>query len=222
MKKTLSLGVGIVIATLALGVAVQLLGGDALELPQKKITDRFGLSGFFWPFVLPVVGMLLMLGAFYSKPHTLREATDYGDGEKSTFIPNLSLLIGPALTLVMQAGIALYQFEWMDKEALMKLIIGLAFIFFLAMGNYVSTTKRGSPAGFRTPWSMYNDRIWLKTQRLLGHGLVCLTLAGLGLVLFINPLIVFWKFFIPVLVTLKISVAGYSYLLWRQEKRQQA
>ena len=103
----------------------------------------------------------------------------------------------------------------------MRSAISLAFIFFLAMGNYIGTTKRGSIAGFRTPWAMRSDKIWLKTQRYLGRGLVLLAISGLLLVFIFPPQTVFMTF-IPVLIGLKLSAAGYSYLLWRKEQRQLA
>ena len=220
MKNTLILGTAIIIVAIIIGFSAQFAGGDTSFI-AKNIARNLGTPEALWPLGFPAFGMAVMFASYYYKPRAIREANAADSAKKSNFIPNMHLLFGPALALILQGGIVLYTFGLTNTDGLMRSAISLAFIFFLAMGNYIGTTKRGSIAGFRTPWAMRSDKIWLKTQLYLGRGLVLLAISGLLLVFIFPPHTVFMTF-IPVLISLKLSAAGYSYLLWRKEQRQLA
>lgn len=221
MKKVFVIAASISVATLLVGLLVQLASAGIDAAPAKKMATKLGLSQVLWPLAMPVFGGVVMLLSYYSKNLTLRKKLDTDQAEKSDIIVGLSLLFGPVLAFIMQGGIALYALGVADKSDLMKASIAFAFVFFLAMGNYIGTTKRGSPIGLRTPWSLHDDRIWYKTQRFLGRGLVFLSMGGFASLFFYEPIRVFWVF-LPLLITLKVLAAGYSYVLWRNEKHQHA
>ncbi len=219
MKKIFIIAAGILVVTVLLGLWMQMAGASIDTVPAKKMAGKLGLPQIFWPFALPGFGAIVMLASGLSKYETILQKLNSNDLGKSDFIIGLSLLFGPVLAFIMQGGMALYVFGLVDKGDLMKASVGLGLIFFLAMGNYIGTTQRGSPAGLRTPWSAHNDRIWFKTQRFLGRGLVLLSLSGITMLFFDDPMGVMWKFF-AALVSLKVLAVSYSYFLWRNEKRQ--
>ncbi len=221
MKKVFVIAASILVVTLLVGLLVQLAGAGIDAAPAKKMGLKLGVLQPLWPFAMPAFGGIVMLFSYYSKNLTLRNKLDGDQTEKSDIIIGLSLLFGPVLAFIIQGGIALYALGLADKSDLMKASITLAFVFSLAMGNYIGTTKRGSPAGLRTPWSMHNDRIWYKTQRFLGRGLVLLSMSGFVMLFFDGPQSVFWKY-LAALISLKIFAASYSYFLWRHEKHQHA
>ena len=57
-----------------------------------------------------------------------------------------------------------------------KLTCTLAGIFFIIIGNFLPKTKLNSAVGVRTPWSMYNENTWRKSNRL---GAWLMIIAGL-------------------------------------------
>lgn len=225
MKKIILIAFGILAATLLLGLFVQMNGVYLDAASPQRLAEKIGLPSFAWPFIFPGFGAVITLATGLSKYNILvqklRSDERGKESEKSDFILGMSLLFGPVLAFIMQGGISLYALGVFGKNDLMQALIALVLIFFLAMGNYIGTTKRGSPAGLRTPWSMHSDRTWFKTQRFLGRGLVVLSIAGMIMLFFYKPMNVFWVL-LPFLIALKATAAGYSYFLWRREKHQHA
>jgi uncharacterized membrane protein len=88
-------------------------------------------------------------------------------------------------------------------------------LFLTLLGNYLSTVGPNHFLGIRTPWTLENDIVWLKTHRLVGRlffwgGLGLAFLAGLG------PL----EWFEPALLLVVLGAVGlgygYSYWLYQQ------
>jgi uncharacterized membrane protein len=84
-------------------------------------------------------------------------------------------------------------------------------LFFVLLGNYLSTVPPNYFLGIRTPWALESDIVWLKTHRLVGRlffggglGLVALTVLG--------PL----PWFEPTLLVVLLGAVGlgYGYSYW--------
>ena len=56
-----------------------------------------------------------------------------------------------------------------------KVFCILCGIVFVVLGNFVTRAKKNAVVGIRTPWSMYNDNIWRKSNYF---GAVCFIIAG--------------------------------------------
>jgi len=96
-----------------------------------------------------------------------------------------------------------------------RLVFGLVGAMLVALGNYLGKVKPNWFAGIRTPWTLSNDEVWRRTNRLggrafvlAGAGTIVLAIATSGAVLGTGTL---------VLVGLAALVpAVYSYVIHRQ------
>lgn len=100
-------------------------------------------------------------------------------------------------------------------EIWIPLLIGLLFIF---MGNYLGKIKPNWFIGIRTPWTLSNDEVWIKTHRLGGKLFMLL-----GLWLLCAPVLpgkfVFTGMMVLMLALVLVTTV-YSYLLFRKIKKQ--
>lgn len=88
-------------------------------------------------------------------------------------------------------------------------------LLFLVLGNYLGKVKRNFFIGIRTPWTLADEEVWLRTHRLGGRvffaaGLAVILLGFLGT----NVLLV-----IPILVMAALVPVIYSYLIYRRLDR---
>lgn len=107
----------------------------------------------------------------------------------------LLLLVGSGLTLNVPASMS----------------IGLGLVITL-MGDTLGKVPRNSTLGIRTPWTLADEEVWLRTQRVGGWLFV---LAGLTLIVtgFLGRSMVLG---IAAVVAAALVPTAYSYLLWRR------
>ncbi|MDO7853614.1 SdpI family protein [Hymenobacter convexus] len=91
-------------------------------------------------------------------------------------------------------------------------------VFFMFMGNYLTTVQPNYFVGIRTPWTLESPTVWARTHRIGG---IMLCLAGVLLVLLAFVLPAAWV--MPVLLVLIVGTSlfsyGYSYWLFREEQK---
>lgn len=91
-------------------------------------------------------------------------------------------------------------------------------LFFVLIGNYLTTVQPNYFVGIRTPWTLESPTVWARTHRL-GGMLFCLVGVLLVVLAFVLPAA--WT--MPAMLTLVVSNAlfayGYSYWLFRQEQK---
>ncbi|MFA6409981.1 MAG: SdpI family protein [Candidatus Buchananbacteria bacterium] len=89
---------------------------------------------------------------------------------------------------------------------------------FIIMGNYLGKIKSNWFMGIRTPWTLSNEIVWDKTNRL-GGKLFILTgiLMLLGVFL---PNEIFWLLFIITMVIVVIVPIVYSFLLFKKLEKK--
>lgn len=94
-------------------------------------------------------------------------------------------------------------------------IIGLMFLF---LGNYMGKIKPNWFFGIRTPWTLSSENVWNRTHRLGGWMFV---LFGLAIMVspYLSPTLGFGVFIAGVFIAVFGTVV-YSYVIYRQEKRQ--
>ena len=89
---------------------------------------------------------------------------------------------------------------------------GLSLLFFYT-ATLLQNTKMNWFVGIRTPWTMSNPVVWQKTHKLgatLFEMVAILTLIGM-----IFPLVAFYVFFIPLMVSIMVI---YFYSYWEYTK----
>ena len=200
------------LAVLTIGVAV----GFLLVLPDtvpvhwdiRGEPDRFGSK---WEIILlgPIfaIGIPAMLvGLFHLGP--LRKNLE----SSSKILGRIIIVTTAALTCFYLIALLRAYGTRIDVGRAMAVILG---IMLALMGNWLGKVRRNFWLGVRTPWTLMNEVVWEKTNRLAGR----LFVAG-GLVIalsgFIAPAIV--CFFVFLGTTLGVCVAStvYSYKLYRK------
>ncbi len=102
-----------------------------------------------------------------------------------------------------------------DKAIEPFIFVGIG-VLLLLIGNYLGKVRQNYFVGIKTPWTLDNERVWNKTNRLAGWLFV-----GAGIVIILEAIIQLWV--APVIFTV-IGIAVvvpiiYSYLLFRQEQK---
>jgi len=87
-------------------------------------------------------------------------------------------------------------------------------VLFLVIGNYLGKIKSNWFMGIRTPWTLSNEEVWNKTNRLGGKLFI---LSGLFMIFgaVLPPAIFFTTFIVVILVASLVPVI-YSYILYRK------
>jgi uncharacterized membrane protein len=92
--------------------------------------------------------------------------------------------------------------------------VGMA-LFFVALGNYLTTVPPNYFMGVRTPWALESDLVWTKTHRLMGRvffsGGLLAVLVGL-----FAPESAFMPAFIALVLGGTVLAYGYSYWVYRR------
>jgi len=88
-------------------------------------------------------------------------------------------------------------------------------VFFLIVGNYMSTVRPNYFVGVRTPWTLANETVWRRTHRLTGRLWVGASLLMLAAMLFTpaRHVIIIILIYTAVLGVVPII---YSYVVFRQ------
>jgi uncharacterized membrane protein len=86
----------------------------------------------------------------------------------------------------------------------------------MLMGNVMGRLKHNYFVGIKTPWTLANEEVWVKTHRLGAILWTCGGLTGVILTLLnINPE---WMFIVIVVLITLIPV-GYSYVIFNRLKK---
>ena len=98
-----------------------------------------------------------------------------------------------------------------------RIVPALVGALFVVIGNMMPLVRPNWWFGFRTPWTLSNDRVWARTHRLGGY---CMT-AG-GVIMILAALALPPSLGVPVLIAVAVaSTVGplvYSYLTWKREE----
>lgn len=104
-----------------------------------------------------------------------------------------------------------------DGTFISKLIPISTGLLLLLIGNYLPQIKPNFFMGIRTPWTLSNDTVWIKTHRIGGIAFILL-----GIILILSP---YLTTFAPVLTGIGILIAllplPFSYYYYKQEEKKQ-
>lgn len=131
------------------------------------------------------------------------------------FSDTYDLLVNSLVTLfaVMHVALLGTALGWpISMERLAPALVGLQF---LVLGNVLPRARPNWWFGIRTPWTLSNDRVWMRTHRVGGY-----LLAGAGVALLVAAALPrIWTFALggAAVVLAAFGSLIYSYFAWKQE-----
>lgn len=183
------------------------------QLPEKMAT-HFGMNGqadgysskAFVVFGLPILMFVLQMFCAFVTSHDPKQKNI--SPKVFTFI----LWIIPVVSIVVNSLVYLVNLgKSVNVTFIVLIMLGIVFIF---TGNYLPKSRRNYTVGIKTPWTLENDTVWNKTNRLGGY-----LIMGIG---FLTILTAFVRwipmelFFVGIILATFIPVI-YSYLLYNKE-----
>lgn len=120
---------------------------------------------------------------------------NYDQFQKSYFMVKVTmgLLFSAIVTMMILSSLGM-------QMNFPQLIPGLFGVFFVIMGNYLSTVKQNYFLGIRTPWALASKENWDKTHRLSGKVWVGTGLLMVLFSVFGQPVISFVTLFVAVII----------------------
>jgi uncharacterized membrane protein len=209
------LNVCLVLSAVAAGISLYLYLNRADIFPPR-VPTHFDLHGkadawtprdeMFWHLMgMPLVmfGMTLLSLAFpWMSP--ARFKVDANSGVYSYIIFLVVVLLG-YLQLVLVL-------TFIEEGDFLRFYLGGMFVFFTLLGNVLGQIPRNFWMGVRTPWTLANNTVWVKTHRLAAWMCVAGGLTGLILVwLNVSPFV-----HIGVLVVALGTPVIYSLVLYKK------
>jgi uncharacterized membrane protein len=215
-RKTLALASGLVVATmLAVSLGVGSIVPDGVRLPIHwgidGQPDRFAGK---WPALLlppAIVAAVSLLFWFLPALEPRREGLKRSQG----------LYLWGWLALLLMGGVI----ELVTVSAALgwdlpvnHLVAGGMGAVLVLIGNQLGKSRSMYLIGFRTPWTLASEEVWVKTHRLAGK----LMVAG-GLAMMVAALLPLPSGLLATVIMAAIVIpAGvpfvYSFLLWRREQ----
>ena len=86
---------------------------------------------------------------------------------------------------------------------------------FLVLGNYMGNVRPNFFVGVRTPWTLSNEEVWVKTHRLTAKVWVVGSLAMMIVLPFVPHLETMFLIFIAIICVVPIA---YSYIIYKKIK----
>ena len=173
--------------------------------------DRYGSrteAAVFFPGLMLVIWLLMRF-----LPRIDPRRANY-----AKFADTYDLLLNSfvALFAVMHVALLGSALGWpVSMERVVPALIGLQFII---LGNVLPRARPNWWFGIRTPWTLSNDRVWVRTHRVGGY-----LLAGAGVVLLAGAALPGrWTFALGVAAVIAAGFGSlvYSYFVWKQETSQ--
>jgi uncharacterized membrane protein len=101
--------------------------------------------------------------------------------------------------------------------SLVRMVPAVVGLLFIVLGNVLGKVTKNFFVGIRTPWTLANEEVWLRTHRMAGRlfvlggfAIIATSLAGGGL-----------AYYVAALICLVLMPVLYSYLIYRQLERKQ-
>ncbi len=170
--------------------------------------DRYG-SRFEGAFLIPLlaIGVWALLRALPTIDPRRQNYARFAD----TYDIAIAAVVGSLV--VIHVGILGIALGWnISIQHVVPLGLGLLSV---VLGNVMPRARPNWWFGIRTPWTLSNDRVWMRTHRVAGYlmtasGLACFLAAALE-----PPLAV--AIVVVVLIAAPLAAAVYSYFAWKEE-----
>ncbi|HLM72253.1 MAG TPA: SdpI family protein [Polyangiaceae bacterium] len=157
------------------------------------------------PFVLPLVmaGVLVLLVALGS--------ISPKEAPVERFSRTYSIITSATLGFLFVATVVSSLAATGAAFNLTKVIMAAVGALFVVIGNYMGKFTRNYVMGIRTPWTLANDEVWLRTHRLGGKVFVLSGLVVITVVLLDQVALA-----LPVLLAAALIPVVYSYIVYRK------
>lgn len=218
-KKFLLIYIVLTVLPIIMSIAAMFFMPDEVPVhygPSGAV-DRWGSK--YELMILPVFSVFIAVLMWFSSSISSKNESGTKNNER------ISLIVG-ALLLVIFLIFSVFFLYLAFKGAesiydapvdIGRLICGLFGVFFVISGNIMPKVKPNSIMGMRTKWSMKNDNIWKKQQRVSG---ILLIIAGVVLIIlaFIFKGMTAVVAMIAVVALMSIIGTVYSYLSAKNDK----
>ena len=225
------------IITAALAV---ILAAAAVTILPDSIPAHFGLDGsvdrvgskyevFLFAVIIIVITVIGLL--FRRRCEKLREAAS--DEKESAHAAGNARICGIVCTVINAVMIGLeavficigysglQQISGTEGELYCSVTVILMGILFAVLGNIMPKMKMNGLMGLRTTWSMKNDEVWARCQRMGGtvtfFGGVAVILSGI--ILRGYPSLVAMTVIITVIFAVKVKGSHQIYTDWEKEQK---
>lgn len=196
----------------------------AVGFMDKKIPIHYDLAGNVdrWGsryeiFVLPIATFLMAGFLLWMQKFAAKQESHGNNNEKyidMTII--VCLIIFNVINFLIIYG-GLIKLEKLEFKGigLAQIVLGLTGLLFIFLGNKMPKVKRNSLVGLRTKWSMANDYVWKKSQRLGG-----IIFIFMGMVFMIVPLVLKLEdiivYFITFTILCVIAMTFSTYIIYKK------
>lgn len=198
-------------------IAAFIIGIVALPSLPEQVAIHWGPGGeaddfankYIGAFLLPLIMILLLILKIFlpnidpKKKNYMNFSRPYN---RLTEVIIVFMLVIQLTTTLINLGYDL------NIETVMMLAIGSLFII---VGNYLPKVKHNYFVGIRTPWTLANERVWVKTHRFGGKAFMIF--GVLTIIMLFIPIPKGYAVIIPIALLL-ISTTLMSYIYHKQEK----
>lgn len=132
---------------------------------------------------------------------------------RSVYFAFRNLFMGLFLLVYIASGLANLGYD-INIKFVIPFSIGVVFLF---IGNYMAKLKPNWFIGIRTPWTLSSENVWNRTHRVGGWIFVLF-----GIILMATPLLpetLGVGLFVVGVFAAIVGTIGYSYIAYRQEKK---
>jgi uncharacterized membrane protein len=100
-----------------------------------------------------------------------------------------------------------------ESNAMQKFLPLTIFLLLMMMGNYLGNLRPNYFVGFKVPWTLNSDEVWIRTHRLAGKLWFWSSLAGM-ILYFVVPKPE-WVF-VPLLLIIVLVPTVYAYVIYQK------
>jgi len=163
-----------------------------------------------WGVILGPLIMVLVLGVFVALPRLAPEGFRLESFARPYFLLGFSTILFLAIAMSIPV---MHSLGWNIRVD--QVMLGGLGALLMLIGNMLGKTTRNFFVGIRTPWTLTNEEVWLRTHRLGGKTffaggalLMVGAVTGLGFALAI-----------PAILIAAIIPVVYSYVIYRKLQR---
>lgn len=211
MKKSVMVILLIIVLSFAIGIVLYPVMPAQMASHWNAAGEVNGHMSKFWGlFLMPLISIII-LGFFLLIPKIdpLKENIAKFRGSFDRFVVLIELFFFYAyiLTIFWNLGIKL--------NIATAIIPALAVLLYF-VGDLVGKSKRNFFIGIRTPWTLANDEVWDKTNKLGGRLFKVAAILSLAGLIFPNKVGLFVV--IGLILATALYTVIYSYIIWKKTK----
>lgn len=208
MKRVLHIAMTLIALAAAIGIGWSMNGYDLAAL--RPDAPAWLAALFSFPLTMALTGTAMIGIAAVTKRASFTESS------KANWLAAAALLFGPSLCLIVQAGLPLLARGQIEKSALLTTLFAFMVGFFLIVGNYITTTRRDGFGGLRNRYTLADEVVWAKSQRMMGRAIVLAVLAGIPSILFVKAITAIY-----IVVGLKVAAIAFAHVYsWHLAQRR--